>query len=86
MTSKELTDTLLSVIRNIIENTGIREKEIIAIRMHPSIFLQLNKEVADWLGFTELQSIQHPTFAGIPIIMDPDIWLSFESRPRIGWP
>lgn len=82
--SKHLTDTLISMIKAVVENTGIREQEIIAIRMHPDLYFQLNRELAN----TTIPDIdvKRARFMNIPIIMDMDVWIAFENRPRIGWP
>ncbi len=82
----DLIDTLASVITSIVQHTGIREHEIIAIRIHPDLYFHLNRELAEH-GMSILDSdIKKPKFMGIPIIMDMDVWITFENRPRIGWP
>ncbi len=78
-----LIDTLTSVITAIVQHTGIREHEVITIRMHPALYFHLNKELTEH-GMSTLDS-SIKKFMGIPIIMDMDVWLTFENRPRIGW-
>ncbi len=81
-----LLDTLISTIAAIVENTGIREQQIVAIRMHPDLYFHLNKEIGE-LGMGTILDInvKGAHLLGIPIIQDMDVWLTFESRPRIGW-
>ncbi len=82
-----LTDILMSMITAIVQHTGIREREIIAIRMHPSLYFHLRRELGELGMGTILDvNVKEPQFMGIPIIQDVDVWLTFEHKPRIGWP
>ncbi len=77
-------DMIYALLASEFPNMPIDEamKTIVCIRIHPSLFATLVQEMGQWMTTRGTKAFLYD----IRLVVDPDVWISLENRPRLGWP